>query len=182
MTDKKEIDRQEIRKRVIVMSYNDYLALYAEMEPALRRIFREEKMPFPDDPWKLINFVSLRLLEEGKYGNVKAELKDDDFIYASKMIEKAVREELHRKQLYELPAHILADIKEFSEYKQSPELCEQVLEELEVLKMNDNLPTTNKGRINKAGTCRKIESKLGIDDDKKESVKNWTHDYIDQKW
>lgn len=178
---KKRIYHRHARKRVIVSDYNEYLKLYEQMKPAIRRIYREKKVPFPDDPYELFTHVGERQFMEGKHGSIEAELQRGDFEQASKMIEKDIREALNEKHEWELPQKIKDRIEEFSNYKQQSDLCHKVITALELLKLGDDLDMVNE-RLNKAAINRKIRGKLNISDDKKESVKNWTHNYISTYW
>jgi hypothetical protein len=167
----------------IVSSYNDYLKLYEQMEPALRRIFAEAEKPFPDDPWELLNMVISRQLAEGNEGIIEASLKNSDFIKASKVMERLIKEELNTPHEYELPRHVIERIYDFALHKRATDQCADVLTMLELLKMENAIPRFKSSfEINYSAVAKNIRNELELPSSRKKTLTRWTHKYVADFW
>lgn len=170
-------------EKAIVADYNKYLELYEQMEPALRRIFREAKKPFTDDPWDLLNMVIERQLAEGKHGLIEASLKDADFMKASKVMERMIKEELNTPQEYELPRHVVDRVSKFASHKGDPDQCDDVLILVELLKMENAIPRFKSSfKVNYSELAKNIREDLELPISKNKTVKRWTRSYIEEFW
>lgn len=95
---KRKIKVGDFESTIITGDYNKFKKAYERLWPDIKRIFSEEGMPIPDDPYKLLDEILFR----GFDGEENPTLNKDDFFNFAMRPRRSALSEEEEKELREM--------------------------------------------------------------------------------
>lgn len=164
-------------------NYDDYKDDFEDMLPAIKRQFKKKGVPFPDDPWELLDVVLLRRAEGSEES-----LEFDDFLEAGMKIweERGKKIDARKaEQNKQLSSEVTKRVDTFCK-RRAPRKTKQAQMLLKVLEIILKERPGYRPLKNIAGTIREIKDyeeydSNGLEQVSYESEKKWIKEYLKER-